>query len=559
MKNIRIITLILAVFMTLSFFSFSAFAEEVTDPTQETESTTTTDPTSPTEPSVDYKVSGDWKYKDINDKSIQIVGYTGTDSKCIIPGTLEGKTVASVAKGIVTNNSTIIEAVIDGNVTDFSPEAFVGCTALKRVTLKKGKLLTFDIKYCPALEIIDLPETVKTIGKLDNCPMLQKINVDSKSTVFKTSGGIVFTADAKTLVKYPAGKKLARFAIPKSITTIADNAFYQVKKNVKEIYVPSTVVKMGASAFTDATPKVLFQAEKIPEGCAAAVKNLKTECSQVNLGVTKKVASTQNASSIKLTWEPVSGATGYEFFYKNGKEWKKLANVSKTTITVKDLKVGTKYTFAIRAFAQVMSGNTKVTSVAPSYATYVAATTPVATSKIVSSQNDSSIKLTWAKVAGADGYAIYYKNAKGGWTHYKNVVSNTITVSGLKSYTKYTFAVRTLIKTDKLIAGGYKEFSAKTTIGKPVVAAKQTKKNIVDVGWKSVAGATHYQVYYKLNNGNWTLLKTYTYKTNGVALQLTGIPVGTKVSVAVCSVRAENNKIVDRSGYNPVTVVLKSM
>ena len=126
MKITGVFTLILALFMTLSVFSFSAFAEENNDPTKESETTTTTQPT---EPPVDYKVSGDWRYKDITEKTVKLVGYTGSDSKCVIPGSLENKTVVSVAEGIVKNNSTIIEVVIDGKISEVNspypiPEKF---------------------------------------------------------------------------------------------------------------------------------------------------------------------------------------------------------------------------------------------------------------------------------------------------------------------------------------------------------------------------------------------------------------------------------------------------
>ncbi len=554
MKKVRVLTLILALLMTLSVFSFSAFAEGENDPTTESESSTTT---TTTQPAVDYKVEGDWQYKVIDKNTVQIVGFTGKGEECVIPENIDKKPVVSVAKGIVMNNSTIVRVTIPSTVKSFNAEAFIGCTALKEITVKSGAMEKFNIKYCQSLEIINLPDSVKSIGKLENCSMLQEINVADKNATYKSEDGIVYKANMRTLVRYPAGRKASRLVLPKTLVKIADYAFYYVKGNVKEIFVPSTVTKMGSKAFVESTPKLLFQAAKAPEGCATAIKGMKAAYSQVHLEAPKKVTSTVTEDTITLTWDKVDGATGYRVYMKVNGSWKRLASIPSSTVVLKGLKKSTKYTFAIKPYAKVVSGNSSVVSFAPKYKSHATATTPSATTKITATKGSATIKLKWSKVADADGYAIYRKTTKG-WKHYKNVTGNSITIKGLKSYTSYTYAVKTYFKADKTITGKYKTITVRTDLGKPAVTAKQNGKDVISVKWDKVNGATEYQVYYRFSDtDSWKLLKTQPGNT--VDLKLTGIQPGAKVSLAIRSIRKESGKTVAKSGYDPVTVTIKKV
>lgn len=560
MKNFKVISLIVALIMALSVFSFSVFAEEtsateptnVTDPTDPTGPTDPTDPTDPTEPEdPDAPVtSGDWVYRKITATTIEIIEYKGTSAKCVVPGTLDEKTVVSLASGVVKNNAEITEITIPGTLTSFSADSFMGCINLKTITLESGKLQSFDVEFCQSLETVNLPETVKAVGRFEYCSSLQNINIAAKNATLKSVNGVVYSKDGKTLVKYPAGKLANRFVIPQTVTTVADYAFSETKGNIKEIYAYSTVVKMGDNAFYGCTSKILFQADKIPAGCANAVKGKQTDVNQINIYAPTKVASSEKATELTLSWEKVTGADGYAVYYRSGNSWKHYKNLVANQITIKNLKVGTRYTFAIRSIVKV-AGNKLVGS--PNYITYATSTLPVATSKIASAKNDVAIKIAWTKVTGADGYAIYHKTAKG-WQHLANTTALTVTFKNLKPYTDYTFAVRTLIKTaNKLVAGSYRTITVKTNLGVPVVSATQKQSGTVNLTWSAGIGSSHYQVFYKVNNGDWVLAGTYN--------KVTTVPFkaakGLKVSFAVRGVRVESGKVVAKSDYKPITVTVK--
>lgn len=560
MKNFKAISLIIAFVMALSLFSFSAFAEDsstpgtstptVTDPEEQpTEPQEPTDPTEPVDPDAPVE-SGDWTYKRLTDTTIELIAYKGTAAQCQIPDKLDNKEVTSLASAVVRNNAEIIEVIIPGTITSLPADSFMGCINLKKITVKSGKLQKFDVEFCQSLEAVNLPATIKSIGIFEHCPMLKEINIEAKNASLKSSAGVVYSADGKTLVKYPAGKLSSRFVIPSTITTVADYAFSETRSNIKEIFVPGTVLKMGNNAFYDSVAKILFQAAKIPAGCENAVKGKQTAINQINVYAPKKVSSKENASAIKLEWEKVTGADGYRVYYKTAKGWKALANITANTITFKNLKAGARYTFAVRSLVRTAGG----VVASPNYITYETATYPVATSKIANAKSDVAIKIAWAKVAGADGYAIYNKTSKG-WNHLANTTGTTATFKKLNPYTSYTFAVRTLIKTDnKLIAGQYRTVTVKTNIGVPTVTAQQSGTNAIKFTWTRSIGASHYQVFYKVNNSDWALLGTYS------KIMMPTIPnlnKGLNVSLAVRGVRVEKSKVVAKSAYVPVTVTIK--
>lgn len=68
---------------------------------------------------------------------------------------------------------------------------------------------------------------VTTVGKsfLFECPLLEKISVNSNNTAFTTVDDVLYTKDMTELVKYPIAKNAEEMTIPASVTKIWDKAF----------------------------------------------------------------------------------------------------------------------------------------------------------------------------------------------------------------------------------------------------------------------------------------------------------------------------------------------
>lgn len=82
--------------------------------------------------------------------------------------------------------------------------------------------------------------------------------------------------------------------------------------------------------------------------------------------VTGLKATSATKTSVSLSWNKVTGATGYYVYRYNAtkKVWTKVATVSGTTYTVKNLSANTSYKFVIKAYKKV--GTQIVTSIANS-------------------------------------------------------------------------------------------------------------------------------------------------------------------------------------------------
>ncbi|MBQ1967375.1 MAG: fibronectin type III domain-containing protein, partial [Clostridia bacterium] len=162
----------------------------------------------------------------------------------------------------------------------------------------------------------------------------------------------------------------------------------------------------------------------------------------------KIVSKGTKQTYIDLKWSTVKGADGYRIYVKTSSGgWKKLATVKgKTTYRVKDLKAGTNYTFAVKAFSKAADGETTIW--ATEFAEQAFKTLPGKTSKLTAKTNKNAVKLTWKEVKGAEGYRVYVKTAKGGWKTVATVKGGkvTYTVKELKANTTYEYAVKAFYK-----------------------------------------------------------------------------------------------------------------
>ncbi|MDE6149537.1 MAG: fibronectin type III domain-containing protein, partial [Ruminococcus sp.] len=152
-----------------------------------------------------------------------------------------------------------------------------------------------------------------------------------------------------------------------------------------------------------------------------------------------------DVNSVKLTWDKVTGAQGY-IIYKYDTAKKSYVRVTKTTntnnsYTVSGLNAGTSNKFAIKAY-KTIDGKECASKTYPSVTvnTYLPAVT-----NFKASADINSVKLTWDKVTGAQGYVVYwYDTAKKSYVRVTKTTTNvnTYTVKNLASGTSYKYAIR---------------------------------------------------------------------------------------------------------------------
>lgn len=92
---------------------------------------------------------------------------------------------------------------------------------------------------CSQLREIHLGKRVADFGISDKLPKLEKITVASGNKTYHAQDGVLFKGK-ETLTLYPAGKKDASYAIPKSVTQIERLAFAWAK-NLKRVEIPKEI------------------------------------------------------------------------------------------------------------------------------------------------------------------------------------------------------------------------------------------------------------------------------------------------------------------------------
>lgn len=178
--------------------------------------------------------------------------------------------------------------------------------------------------------------------------------------------------------------------------------------------------------------------------------------------VTGLKASSATTSSVKLSWNKVSGATSYVVYRStDGKNWTKVKTLTGTSLNVTGLYSGNAYQFKVVAYSNKIK----------TYGDYSSVVKGITTVGKVeglkaSSRKKSSITVTWDKERGAAGYVVYVSADGKKWTKVTTTTKNTATASNLTKNKYYYFKVRAYSKaTGSTVYGAYSAtLKAKTTL-----------------------------------------------------------------------------------------------
>lgn len=166
-------------------------------------------------------------------------------------------------------------------------------------------------------------------------------------------------------------------------------------------------------------------------------------------------ASALNYVSIKLSWNKVSGASGYQVCkYSNGKYYLIKTVTGNSVITTYRNKTGYYSYYKIRSYKKI--GNdvyySKFTNVVKAKP-FLSSAGNVKLKKI----SKNSVKLSWNKVNGASGYSIYrYSSGSKRYVVIKNTGNLYFNNRSLRNKTMYYYKIRSYRIVDgKKVYGGY--------------------------------------------------------------------------------------------------------
>lgn len=172
---------------------------------------------------------GDYEYKILDNGTVEITKYTGTDEKVVIPSTINGKKVTSIGHG-----------------------AFMECINIEKITIPDS-VTTIDYNAfsdCPNLVSITIPCNVTSIGaySFNGCEKLTSITVDSKNKYYLSEDGVLFNKTKTELVAYPAGNSRKEYTIPDGVKSLNKRAFLGAV-NLTSIKIPNSVKTIGEGEF----------------------------------------------------------------------------------------------------------------------------------------------------------------------------------------------------------------------------------------------------------------------------------------------------------------------
>ncbi len=252
--------------------------------------------------------------------------------------------------------------------------------------------------------------------------------------------------------------------------------------------------------------------------------------------VTGVKASAVSGNSVTITWNPISAADGYRIQFREGSgedytEWKTLTDtLQSTSYTVKNLKVGTTYSFRVNAYDEIRTlfGGTSKDHATYSTVVSVSNTLGKVSGLKVVTTTPTKVKLSWSKVDGAQGYLVQ-KLVNKTWKNVKTTTSTSYTVTGLKTDTTTSFRVRAYVtQSGKKVYG-----SVSSTVKGKTAVPKIEDFKLTATGTSSAkltwdkASVSGYQIYKKTGSGSWKKYKTIYSKTT-VSLTEKSLKLGTK-------------------------------
>ena len=251
-------------------------------------------------------VSGDWEYVRLSATTAQITKFNGTGVFDVtIPSSLGGYTITEIGEDAfadyVNGYSESIESVImPDTITKIWDRAFQTCTSLSYVKFSSNLKEIHEYAFCDTnLKNVILSEGLQVIGE----------------NAFYN--GVLQTA-----------------YIPSSVIKIEDNGI--PVSSTKYIYAPFGSYAQRYAAHNN----ISFRSTTKP--------NI-AKCSKPRLKKAKK--------ALKVSWNQVSGAAGYNVLYSRKKSFSgsKMKTVQGTSKKIKGLKKKKKYYVKVRAYSYYYS------------------------------------------------------------------------------------------------------------------------------------------------------------------------------------------------------------
>ena len=371
---------------------------------------------------VSYTQNIDYEYSVLDNGTVEITKYTGSESKVAVPDEIDSKSVTKIGSGAFSRCAKLESITIPDSVSKIGNKAFGyyydnGYTKISNLKIycysgtageQYAKGNGFDYEW------LDKPTLAKVSGVKLSGRAADALRINWSKNA---------SADGYIVEMYQGGK-WARVA------KITNNSTTTFKKSGLKA---GAVYKFRIRAYkTDCKTAVYgaYSAELAARTNPSVIKGAK-------LGG-------RAADALRINWNKNASADGYIVEMYQGNKWVRVAKITNgntTTFRKAGLKASTVYKFRVRAYK--MSGSMAL------YGNYSATVTARTNPSVIKGAKlggrvADALRINWSKNASADGYIVeMYQGNK--WVRVAKITNNSTTTfkkSGLKAGAVYKFRVR---------------------------------------------------------------------------------------------------------------------
>lgn len=441
--------------------------------------------------------------------------------------------IGEIAFYICSDNLSSV--TMPDSIKTIGDKAFYSCDGLTDIRIPKGTETVGEEAFadCGALKSVKLPDSVTSIGDgaFNSCKSLASITVDENNKSFLSKDGVLYDKKQESLVLFPAAIDIESYTIPNGVKTIGNYAFASCKL-LTGVTIPDSVTYIGEHAFwgckslTSITiPKSVTSIEKYAFTSCTALTSITIPESVTSIGY-NALDNCKSLTSITVDENNkyYSSKDGVLFnkdrtvlILYPGSNNRKSYIIPDSVTTIED------GAFESCEFLTGILIPDSVTSIEPNSFPWIETLTlfankgsyaeqnlakwfpfktiiTAAPSKVSTNlyKNHDTLKVSWSKVAGADGYYVYYK--KSTWKNYQQLGTTTslsYSKAKLADGAKYKFAVYPYMNIGDQ---KYRTKNGKSSdyvytlkkLKKPGV--KKSSRSYVRVSWNNIPGESGYQI-----------------------------------------------------------------
>ena len=397
---------------------------------------------------VSYTQNIDYEYSVLDDGTVEITKYTGSESKVAVPDEIDSKSVTKIGSGAFSRCAKLESITIPDSVSKIDNKAFGyyydnGYTKISNLKIycysgTAGEQYAKDNGF--DYEWLDKPTLAKVSGVKLSGRAADALRINWSKNA---------SADGYIVEMYKGGKWVRVAKITNNSTT--------------------TFKKSGLKA--GAVYKFRVRAYKMSGSTALYGNYSATVTARTNPSVIKGVKlGGRAADALRINWSKNASADGYIVeMYKGGK-WvrvAKIANSGTTTYRKAGLKACTAYKFRVKAYK--MSGKTALYGAYS--ATLSANTIPTNVSRFrLNSKTGKMLNLGWDMSDDAAGYIVQqYKGGK--WVQVAKLAKSKdrVRINSLSPSTTYKFRIRKYANIGKTTVYGNWSYKSFKTEGKDCV------------------------------------------------------------------------------------------